>query len=349
MNIIKENFGALPDGANVEKFTVANSNGFSFSVITFGAIMTSFFMPDSDGVARNITLGPDTLEGYLENTPYFGATVGRFANRIAYGKFTLKGREYFLAKNDGEHHLHGGEKGFNKVLWAGEPFEGADSGGVKLSYRSKDGEENYPGNLDVTVTFELNNKNELFFKYTGETDKETPVNLTNHTYWNLRGRGDGTILDHQLRLNCSRYLPRNDLLIPTGELRSVEGAAMDFTKEKLVGDDIQSTEGGYDHCFVINESSMLNEGRLKFAAQLSDPESGRSMLVFTDLPGIQLYTGNSLEKVQVGHGTVYRKHSALCLETENFPDAVNKPEFPNPFLKSGELYKTVTMHRFSVS
>ncbi|MEE9496615.1 MAG: aldose epimerase family protein, partial [Desulfobacterales bacterium] len=256
--------------------------------------------------------------------------------------------EYTLPKNDGDHHLHGGVKGLSKVIWAAELFETRDSGGVTLSYISSDGEENYPGNLNVTVTYLLNMENELFFKYTAETDKETPVNLTNHTYWNLQGAGKETILDHLLTLNCSCYLPVTDALIPTGELLSVEGTPMDFRRKKRVGDDIQLTDGGYDHCFVINESSVLDEETLRFAARLFDPISSRSMTVFTDLPGVQLYTGNFLDNVQGMQKEVYPKHSALCLETEHFPDAVNHAHFPTPFLKPGKRYESVTMHRFSV-
>lgn len=348
MNFKREHFGTLPDGRRLEKITVENANGYAFSVIPFGAALTSFRMPDAKGRIENIALGFDTLEAYLNDPHYLGATVGRFANRIANGKFTLNGREYTLPKNDGAHHLHGGVKGLSKVVWAAELFETRDSGGVTFSYISPDGEENYPGNLMATVTYLLNMKNEFFSKYAAETDKETPVNLTNHTYWNLEGAGKGTILDHLLTLNCSYYLPVTDALIPTGELLSVEGTPMDFRHEKRVGEDIQFTDGGYDHCFVINESSVLDEETLRFAARILDPISGRSMTVFTDLPGVQLYTGNFLDNVQGMQKSVYSKHSALCLETEHFPDAVNHAHFPNPFLKPGNRYECVTMHRFCV-
>lgn len=348
MNFKKEHFGRLPDGRRLEKITIENSNGYAFSVIPFGATLTSFRMPDAGGKIENIALGFDTMEAYLDDPYYLGATVGRYANRIANGKFSINGSEYVLSKNDGDHHLHGGVKGLSKVVWAAERFETRDSGGVTFSYTSPDGEENYPGNLNVTVTYMLNMKNELFFKYTAETDKETPVNLTNHAYWNLQGTGKGTILDHLLTLNCSRYLSVTGALISTGELLPVKDTPMDFKWEKRVGDDIQHTNGGYDHCFVINESSVLDQETLRFAARLFDPISGRGMTVFTDLPGVQLYTGNFLDNVQGMQKEVYSKHSAMCLETEHFPDAVNHAHFPTSILKPGKRFESVTMHRFSV-
>ena len=349
MKIREKSFGTLPGGEPVTEITIENANEYSVSLIPYGATMTAFAMPASDQRVENVTLGYDSIDPYIENKHYFGSIVGRYANRIARGKFSLGGVEYNLALNDGPNHLHGGSKGLSRVSWEFEVFDDGDAAGVKFSYRSRDGEENYPGNADLTVVYLLNQKNQLFIKYSAETDKTTPMNLTNHAYWNLSGAGTGTILNHFLKLNCDRYLPVDESLIPTGEIRSVKGTPLDFTEGKIVGKDIQSEKGGYDSCFVISDSAPESEGGLKLAAQLSDPESGRIMTLFTDAPGIQLYTGNLLENVPGSDGKIYGKHFGLCLEAQNFPDAVNRPEFPDPYLKPGRLFSTTTMHLFSLS
>jgi aldose 1-epimerase len=347
MKIARANFGTLPGGLEVSKYTLQNRNGLSFSVIPFGAAMTELYMPDRRGNFDNIVLGYDALEDYITDPHNFGGTIGRFANRIAHGKFTLNGKEYRLVQNNGDHHLHGGRRGFNKVLWEALPEQDDDSAGIVFSYVSKNGEENYPGNLKVSVTYRLNNSNELFFIYSAQTDQETPVNLTNHAYWNLKGAGKGCVLDHRLSLNCSHYLEATDELIPTGRILSVRNSPLDFTTEKPIRDDIQMTGNGYDHCLVINESSAMDEGNLKYAARAHDHISGRCMTVFTDQPGMQLYTGNFLDKVAGARGTRYDRHHGFCLETQNFPDAVNRADFPDPYLKPGNIYTTMTMHRFS--
>jgi aldose 1-epimerase len=345
MDVKVEKFDGRKYGT-LEKIAVANSHGCSFAAIPLGATLLSFSMPDTHGRVENITLSYQNPEDYFENPHYFGATVGRFANRISNGKFRLGGREYILSKNEGKHHLHGGVKGFSRVLWHAEPFDGADAAGVKFSYISPDGEESYPGNLDVSVTLKLNERNELFFMYAAGTDKKTPVNLTNHAYWNLKGAGKGTILDHRLKLNCSRYLPTTDELVPKGDILSVRGTPMDFTAEKRIGEDIQATGTGYDHCFVIEETAPSDAGNLKLAARVVDPLGGRCMIVYTDQPGVQLYTGNFLDHVKGAEDVLYERHHGVCLETQNFPDAVNHPHFPDPFLKPDQTYETTTMHRF---
>ena len=346
MKITRAHFGTLPGGFEVSKYTLQNRNGLSLSVMPVGAAITELYMPDREGNFDNIVLGYDTLEDYVNDPHNFGGTIGRFANRIAYGKFMLNGKEYRLVQNNGDHHLHGGHRRFNKVLWAAATEHDDDSAGIVFSYISKDGEENYPGNLKVSVAYRLNNSNELFFIYTAQTDQETPVNLTNHAYWNLKGAGKGSVLDHRLTLNCSHYLEATDTLIPTGQILSARNLPLDFTTEKSIGDDIHITGDGYDHCLVINESSVMDEGNLKFTAKALDPIGGRCMTVFTDQPGVQLYTGNFLDNVTGARGVRYHRHHGLCLETQNFPDAVNQPNFPNPYLKLGNIYTSTTMHRF---
>lgn len=346
MNIARASFGKLLDGVEISKYILQNRHGLSLGVIPFGAAITEFYMPDRRGNFDNIVLGYDRLNDYIDDPHNFGGTMGRFANRIAHGRFTLNGKEYRLVQNDGDHHLHGGHRRFNKVLWEAVPQQDDDSVGIVFSYISKNGEENYPGNLKISVTYRLNNSNEVFFIYSAQTDQETPVNLTNHAYWNLKGADKGRILDHRLTLNCTRCLETTDTLIPTGRILSVRNSPLDFTTEKSIGDDIKATGNGYDHCFVINESSAMDEGQLKYAARVLEPNSGRCMTVFTDQPGIQFYTGNFLNNVAGARGNRYDRHHALCLETQNFPDAVNQAGFPNPYLKPGSIYTTTTMHRF---
>jgi aldose 1-epimerase len=341
MDIRRQSYGATAEGEEVELFILENSNGLGARLITYGCILTSVRMPDRSGKIEEITLGFDTLEGYLGRHPYFGALVGRFANRIAGGRFELEGKRYELARNEKDRtHIHGGHRGFDKRLWKAEEIPG--KAGVRFSYTSPDGEEGYPGNLMVTATYTLSENNELAFDYRAQTDKATPVNLTNHAYWNLGAAGSGPIYDHLLRLSCSRYLPVDGQLIPTGEVLPVEGTALDFTTEKRVGRDMGQLPGGYDHCFVADREGA---GALP-VARLFDPASGRGMEISTTKPAVQLYTGNFLDGLRGAGGKLFQKHGALCLETEYYPDAVNHPEFPSAILYPGELYHHTTVHRF---
>ena len=346
----QEVFGKMPDGREVKIFTLTNANGLKARVTEYGAILVSMETPDKSGKFADITHGYDTLEGWLTNTSYFGATVGRFGNRIAHGKFTLDGKEYQLATNNDPGgipcHLHGGVKGFDKVLWSGKPV---GTNAVEFSYLSKDGEEGYPGNLDVTVTYTLTDHNELNWEASATTDAPTIVNIVHHSYWNLSGDPKTTINDHELMLAAPNYLPTNAGLIPTGEIAPVAGTPMDFTKRMVIGDRIEADfealkfGGGYDHCWVLEPSD-----KVRLAARLRDPKSGRVMEVSTDQPAIQFYGGNFLDGSVTGKGGVaYAHRTALCLETERFPDAPNKLEFPSAVLRPGETYKHVMIHKFS--
>jgi len=346
----KESYGRLADGTAVDKFVIANSKGFTAELITYGGILTSFTMPDRRGKSANVNLGFDRLEDYESRNPYFGALLGRFANRIARGAFTLDGARYQLACNNpsgsgarsAAHHLHGGNRGFDKVVWKARPFSEKDSAGVTLSYTSRDGEESYPGTLQVSVTYRLSEDGELAVEYKARTDKPTPVNLSQHSYWNLAGAG--SILNHQLTLNCPFYLPIDSTYIPTGEVRSVKGTPMDFTKAKAIGRDIGKVSGGYDHCWVAGDP----ERSFRHVATLYEPSGGRGMEVWSSMPGIQFYTGNFLNGITGAGGAVYNKHYGLCLETEFFPDSVNRPHFPDCILRPGQTYAHRTAHRFFV-
>lgn len=345
MSVEKTQFGTLPDGRQVELYTCTNANGLTLKMMTYGAIVVAVETPDREGELENITLGFDSLEPYLERHPYFGATVGRYCNRIAKGKFTLNGTQYTLAVNNGPNHLHGGENGFDRVLWNAEPIQRDDAVGVRMTYRSKDGEEGYPGNLDVTAIYTLNNDNELAIEFEAKTDKATPVNLTNHNYWNLSGAGDGKIYDHQLKLAADHVLAVDDTLIPTGQKQSVAETPFDFREPKAMGEDLKKIDAdpvGYDHCFVLNGEP----GKLTTAAVVHDPESGRTMEIQTTQPGIQFYTGNFLDGSDSNGG--FNQHEAFCLETQHYPDSPNQPKFPSTTLKPGETYRQKTVHRFSV-
>lgn len=345
MKIKNELFGITPQGEEVKKFTMENSRGITAAVITLGGTLVSLRMPDRKGNTREITLGFDSISQYLAHKFYFGATIGRFANRIARGIFQLEGVKYHLACNEkGKHHLHGGNKGFDKVVWQAEGFEKEDAAELKLSYLSLDGEEGYPGNLKVEVNYSLNEDNELKIEYFAQTDKPTIINLTNHTYWNLAGAGSGTIMQHQLTINSDQYLPTDEDLIPTGEISSVYHTPLDFTRPKLIGRDFPQLANGYDHCFVL--ASLSDE--LKLAAQLYEPESGRTMEILTTKPAIQLYTGNFLYEVGGAGGILFQKYGALCLETEYFPNSVNEHKFPSPVLYPAKTYHHITIHRFSI-
>jgi aldose 1-epimerase len=343
MELQRNPYGKTPEGSSIDIFTLRNSHGLSARVISYGCIITSVKTPDRNGEAGEITLGFDSLQGYLDRHPYFGALVGRFANRIASGKFELDGEIYTLACNEkGKHHLHGGTVGFDKRIWTAEEIREPESAGVRMSYTSPDGEEGYPGELGVTVTYSLNDANELRLDYRAETTRATPINLTNHTYWNLSGPAAGTIYDHLLTLGGSRYLPVNEQLIPNGEILPVEDTPLDFRKRKAIGRDIDELPVGYDHCFIVDgKGSGLDP-----VAKLVDPASGRGFELSSTKPAVQLYTGNFLDGIRGAGGRVFDKHTALCLETEFYPDAVNHPDFPSAVLRPGEVYTHSTVYRF---
>lgn len=345
MIITKEPFGELKDGQEVSLFTLENRRNLTVKIITYGGIITSILTPDQKGKPDDIVLGFNSLEDYLGKHPYFGALIGRYGNRIAKGKFSLNGKEYRLAVNDGENHLHGGLVGFDKVVWDAEELRDDAEVGVRLSYLSKDGEEGYPGNLHTTVTYLLNDQNELKIAYKAATDQPTVVNLTNHAYFNLAGAGSGDILDHEIMINAHRYTAITDDLIPTGELKPVQGSALDFTTVKRIGADINKVKGGYDHNYVLDKAG--NE--LTLAAKVFEPKSGRILEVFTTEPGIQFYTGNFLDGTLTGkEGKPYGKYAGFCLETQHFPDSPNQPGFPGTLLNPGDLYQQVTIYKFSV-
>ena len=344
LDMFQEPFGTLPDGRDVVLFTLSNGRGLRARIMTYGAIVVSLEVPDREGRLADITLGYDSLEGYLETTPYFGAIVGRYGNRIAQGRFTLDGVEYSLARNNGENHLHGGQKGFDKVLWSAEPLREEKAVGVRMSYLSPDGEEGYPGNLSCTVTYRVTSDNELTITYEATTDKATPVNLTHHSYFNLAGQGQGDILGHELQLWAGHYTPVDEGLIPTGELRPVGGTPFDFTTPHPIGERIDQVPGGYDHNFVLSSGG----GEPAPAARVYEPESGRVMEIFTTEPGIQFYSGNFLDGTITGKvGKLYRRHYGFCLETQHFPDSPNFPDFPSTILRPGETYRSHTVHKFS--
>lgn len=343
----RREFGKTPSGESVELYTLKNAKGVEAAISTYGGVVVSLKVPDRTGVLGDIVLGFDDFQGYLLPPPYFGAIVGRYGNRIAHARFTLDGIEYKLAKNDGDNSLHGGKRGFDKVLWKAKP-EGGQS--LELTYLSKDGEEGYPGNLSVTVVYSLTDNNELKIDYTATTDKKTVLNLTNHSYFNLAGQGEGDILNHRVTINADRYTPVDKGLIPTGELRNVEGTPFDFRQPHLIGERIGSSDeqmvlgGGYDHDFVLNRTG---DG-LSPAAKVTEAKSGRVLEVLTTEPGIQLYTGNFLDGTIRGKGgKIYGRRSALCLETQHYPDSPNHPSFPSTELKPGAVYRTTTVYRFS--
>jgi len=344
--IMHKPFGETTAGQPVTLYTLTNANHVTVNLIDFGAALQSVLVPDKNGKAENITLGFNDIAGYEKHGAHFGCTVGRYANRIAKGRFKLDGKEYTLATNNGPNHLHGGPGGFDRVMWKAEPLPGKN--GVKFTYRSKDGEEGYPGNLDLTVVYTLSDKNELTIDYQAVTDKATVVNLTNHGYWNLGGVGSGPVLDHELQLHADEYLLVDQTLIPTGEYGKAAGGVMDFTKPMAIGSRIAELKkgnpnGGYDHCYVIRNS---NPKTPVAAAKVTDPKSGRVMEILTTEPGIQFYTGNFLDGSKENGGN--KQHEAFCLETQHYPDSPNQPKFPTTTLKPGEALHTTTVHKFSV-
>lgn len=346
-----EPYGTTPDGVTVELYTLTNAQNVQLQITNYGGTVTRLLVPDRDGNLADVVLGYDSLNAYLEGSPYFGAIVGRYGNRIALGRFVLDEVEYVLATNNGDNHLHGGLKGFDKVVWEAEPYSGEGETGLRLSYVSEDGEEGYPGRLSATVTYALTNDNELVIEYLAETDKPTVVNLTHHSYFNLAGHDSGDILGHELALAASRFTPVDAGLIPTGELRDVAGSPMDFRESTTIGSRIEAADGqlqfggGYDHNFVLDEY----DGSLRLAARVYEPTSGRVMEVYTTEPGIQFYSGNFLDGSNVGKGgTPYEYRSGFCLETQHFPDSPNQPHFPSTVLRPGERYESRTIYKFSV-
>jgi aldose 1-epimerase len=340
--IRKSAFGKTREGTPVDLYTLTNARGVTVGIITYGATVTRIVVPDRAGKMANVALGFDSIEGYLGEHPYLGAAVGRYANRIGKAAFTLNGMTYKLATNNGPNHLHGGLKGFNRVVWNAEPVTGTNA--IRLTYTSRDGEEGYPGNLDCTIVYTLTDANELKIEYAATTDQPTPINLTNHSYFNLSGPGTGDILGHQLMLAADRYTPVDDGLIPTGVIAPVKGTPLDFTQPQSFGARIASVQGGYDHNFVLNSGGSRTP---VLAARVKESSTGRVMEVLTTQPGVQLYTGNFLDGSVKGSGGAYKKHYGFCLETQHFPDSPNKPVFPSAILSPGQKYYQVTVYRFS--
>jgi len=350
MGISSRLYGTTPEGIAVTEYTLSNNQCIEMKVINFGCIITSLKVPDRDGHPDDIVLGFDSLDGYLASTHYCGCIAGRFANRIANGSFILDGQEYRLAKNLHPHHLHGGNKGFDKVVWSATEFEIDDGIGVEFQYLSPDGEEGFPGDMLITIRYILHHENKITFDYIAVTDQKTIINLTQHSYFNLNG-GKGNILAHELMINADHFLPVDKTMIPTGEIKPVEGTPFDFTISKIISADINSDDmqiqdaHGYDHNMVL---AKIND-ELSHAATLHDPASGRVLEVFTTEPGLQLYTGNFLDdKVNGKNDIVYGPFSGLCLETQHFPDSPHHPEFPSVVLNPGEEYRSRTVWKFSV-
>ncbi len=335
------------DGKKVQLFTLTNKNGVTVGITNYGGIVTSWVTPDKNGNRSSVVVGMESLDEYLKKPPYFGAVIGRYGNRIGDAKFKLDGKTYTLAANNGKNNLHGGNKGFDKVVWDATPA--ADSTpSLTLNYLSKDGEEGFPGNLKVTVVYTLTDADELNIEYTAETDKATPVNLTNHSYFNLTGSTENTILNHTLQMAADHFTPVDATLIPTGEIKAVKGTVFDFTTPHVIGARIDSVPGaapgGYDHNWVLNRT----DSSLQLVATLTDTTSGRKLEVYTTEPGIQFYSGNFLDGTFSSGGKQVKFRTALCLETQHFPDSPNKPKFPSTILKPGEKYHTVTKYKVSL-
>ncbi|HVQ29832.1 MAG TPA: aldose epimerase family protein [Vicinamibacteria bacterium] len=346
----RKTFGTMTTGETVELFTLRNGKGVTATIIGWGGIVVSFTAPDRNGQLADIVLGYDTLDPYLKPNPYFGALVGRYGNRIAKGEFSLDGQVYHLPKNNGENTLHGGNKGFGQKLWSIREVAGKNGQALELGYTSADGEEGFPGTLQVRVTYTLTEANELRIDYEVTTDKPTVVNLTNHSYFNLAGPAGGDILGHVLRVDADRFTPVGKGLIPTGELRSVAGTPFDFRTPTAIGARIDAKDsqlelgGGYDHNFVLNGTA----GTLRLVARVSEPRSGRVLEVLTTEPGVQLYTGNFLDGATLGKGgQAYKRRTAFCLETQHFPDSPNQPSFPSTVLRPGATFRSTTVYRVS--
>jgi len=344
-------FGHFPDDREVALYTLSNPSGMTLTVTDYGGIITSLRVPDRRGEFQDVVLGYDRLEDYLEETPYFGAIIGRYANRISEGRFALDGKRYELAVNNGKNHLHGGVKGYDKVLWQAKPFVDGDDHGIVFTYLSTDGEEGYPGNLNVQVTYRLTPDNTLVFSYRATTDRATPINLTQHSYFNLAGPSSNSILDHVLVLRANAFTPIDEGLIPTGEIRLVEGTPFDFRTPRAIGTFIDSGGEqleygrGYDHNFVLSDTTSV----LHQAARVVEPGSGRIMDVYTTEPGIQFYSGNFLDGSLIGKsGRPYEYRSGFCLETQHFPDSPNQPAFPSTILRPGETFSSQTVYSFTM-
>jgi aldose 1-epimerase len=347
MPITRETVGNAKDGSPIDRYTLSNANGVQVSILTYGGTLAQFLAPDSQGNLGDILLGFDSVDGFLGAHPFFGVLVGRYGNRIAGARFSLEGQEYTLAQNNGPNHLHGGPGGFHQVVWKASVDEANNA--LHLSHHSPDGEEGYPGDLDLSVVYSLSEANELKIAYSATTDKTTVLNLTNHAYFNLAG--SGSILEHQAQLFASRFIPIDETLIPVGELRAVKGTPMDFTSPSAIGAQIAADDeqikiaGGYDHCWVIDGQA----GELRIAARVTDPASGRVLETWTTQPGVQFYTSNFLDGSISGKGgQSYGKHAGFCLETQHFPDSPNQPTFPSTVLRPGETYSETTIYRVSV-
>jgi aldose 1-epimerase len=346
----KTSFGKLPDGSAVDLFTLTNTGGVSVSITNYGGRITSLKVPDQKGTVADVVLGFDSIDGYLADNPYFGALIGRYGNRIGKAQFKLDGKVYSLAANDGPNTLHGGKKGFDRALWSAKDVSTKDLPAVELTYVSKDGEEGFPGTLTSVVTYSLSAQNELKLEYHATTDKNTVLNLTNHAYFNLKGAGAGDVLGHHVMIAASKFTPVDKTLIPTGEVKSLDGSPLDFRNATLIGERIaQDNEqlkfgNGYDHNFVLDSGG----GALAQCAMVHEPDSGRMMEVSTTHPGLQFYTGNFLDGTIKGKGgKVYGHRGAFCMETQHFPDSPNKPSFPTTELKPGETYQHTTVYKFS--
>ncbi|MFN0055791.1 MAG: aldose epimerase family protein [Planctomycetales bacterium] len=345
--VSKTPFGKTPDGASASLFTCTNSRGATAQFTDYGARLVALRVPDRDGTLANVTLGFDTLEKYMTHTAFFGCTTGRYANRIAHARFALDGQEYKLAANNGTAHLHGGKRGFDRYVWKAEEIHEPHASGVRFTHRSPDGDEGYPGTLDMTVTMLWTDENEWKIHYAATTDKSTVLNLTNHAYWNLSGAGEGKVLDHRLTLESDQFLPVGEAQIPTGELAQVRNTFMDFTAPKSIGSRIADTKSpplplGYDHCYVLRHP----QGKLSLAARVEEPSHGRIMEVYTTEPAVQLYTGNFLDGSPINGG--FQQHSAFCLETQHYPDSPNQPKFPTTVLKPGLKFESTTVYKFGV-
>jgi aldose 1-epimerase len=348
-SVTREPFGVTPDGDSVELFTLTNAHGVELRAMTYGGIIVSLKIPDRDGALGDVVLGHDSLQGYLESSPYFGAIVGRYANRIARGRFRLNGKTYHLAINNGPNALHGGLRGFDKVVWEGEPFRDSSGVSVVLHHVSPNGDEGYPGTLDVTVRYTLTDSNDVVIDYTATTTSPTPVNLSQHSYFNLAA--SGTILNHVLTIAADSFTPVDSTLIPTGVIAPVAGTPLDFRTPHPIGERIASDNeqlkiaGGYDHNFVLTRPGA----GLALAARLRDPVSGRVLEVFTTQPGLQFYSGNFLDGTITGkHGVVYGHRSGLALETQHYPDSPNHPGFPSTILEPGQVFRSQTVWRFGI-
>ncbi len=337
----KEAFGKTPDGQEAFLFTLINETGIQAKITNYGGTIISLMVPDSSNNFADVVLGFDNLDDYIKDNPFFGCLVGRYANRIANGKFKIDEVEYNLAINNGPNSLHGGTKGFDKVVWQGQELMSKEGPALKLTYTSKDGEEGYPGNLKCSVTYTLTSSNELRIDYYAVTDKTTVINLTNHSYFNLKGHDAPDMLEQMLYINADSYTVADENLIPTGEIETVKDTPLDFTCEMPIGSRIEEA-GGYDHNYIINNP----DGQLTLAARVTEPKSGRIMETLTTQPGVQLYTANFLDGSHKGKSAVYNKYAAFCLETQHYPDSPNKPMFPSTILKPGQIYQHTTVYRF---